>query len=85
MTVSDFIKLRLKELNLTQSELAQNLGITKQNLNNKINRDNFSSKEICNIITFLKCDFVFKTSEKEYNIQYIPDINTTNNNPQSAK
>lgn len=70
MTVSEFIKLRLKELNLTQSELAINLGITKQNLNNKMSRDNFSSQEICNIAKVLKCDFILKTSDKECKINY---------------
>lgn len=70
MTVSEFIKLRLKELNLTQSDLALSLGITRQNLNNKMSRDNFSSQEICNIAKVLKCDFIMKMSDKECKIDY---------------
>lgn len=72
MTVSEFIKIRLKEINSNQSELAKELNITKQNLNNKLNRDNFSSQEIIKILKVLKCDFVFKDSDKEYKIDYEP-------------
>ena len=70
MTVSDFIKLRLNELDMTQSELAIKLGITKQNLNNKINRDNFTSKEICKIANVLEFDLVLKTLDTELKINY---------------
>lgn len=71
MTVSEFIKIRLKEINSSQSELAKKLNITKQNLNNKLNRDNFSSQEISEILKVLNCDFIFKDSDnKEYKINY---------------
>lgn len=70
MTVSEFIKVRLKEINISQSELAEKLSITKQNLNNKLSRDNFSSREINDILKILQCDFVFKTVDKEYKIDY---------------
>lgn len=70
MTVSEFIKIRLKEINSNQSELAKELNITKQNLNNKLSRDNFSSQEIAKILKVLQCDFVFKDSDKEYKIDY---------------
>lgn len=70
MTISEFIKIRLKEINISQSDLAQQLGITKQNLNNKISRDNFSSKEICEIVKILQCDFILKTVDHEYKINY---------------
>lgn len=70
MTVSEFIKIRLKEINISQSELAENLNITKQNLNNKLSRDNFSSREIYDILKVLKCDFIFKNGENEYKIDY---------------
>ena len=60
MTISEFIKLRLKEIGLTQSELANKLGISKQNMNNKLSRDNFSSMELCQIAEILNVEFIFK-------------------------
>ena len=54
MTVSEYIRLRLKELSLTQADLAESLGITKQNVNNKLNRDNFTSQELCKIARILQ-------------------------------
>lgn len=70
MTISEFIKIRLKELNLTQLDLASALNITKQNLNNKLSRDNFSSKELFSITQFLKVDFVLLDKKHKYQITY---------------
>lgn len=70
MTTSEFIKLRLKEIGLTQSELAIKLGISKQNMNNKLSRDNFSSIELCKIADILNVDFIFKSEKTEYKIKY---------------
>lgn len=70
MTVSDFIKVRLAELNMTQSELANKLDITKQNFSNKLKRDNFSSIELFNILKVLHTDFVLETSTNKYKIEY---------------
>lgn len=54
MTVSEYIKHRLKDLSISQSELADRLGITKQNMNNKLSRDNFTSQELCKIAQILQ-------------------------------
>ncbi len=70
MTITDFIKSRLKELNMTQNDLASALGITKQNLNNKLSRDNFSSKELSEIAAVLKTDIVMKNENGETVIRY---------------
>ncbi|WP_337405285.1 DUF6471 domain-containing protein [Porcipelethomonas sp.] len=70
MTISEFIKLRLKEIGLTQSELANKLGISKQNMNNKLSRDNFSSMELCQIAEILNVEFIFKNETTEYKIKY---------------
>ena len=70
MTISEFIKLRLKEIELTQSELANKLGISKQNMNNKLSRDNFSSMELCQIAEILNVEFIFKNETTEYKIKY---------------
>lgn len=70
MTVSEFVKIRLKELNLTQLDLANALNITKQNLNNKLSRDNFSSQELFNIALALKVDFILSDKKHKYQITY---------------
>ena len=70
MTISEFIKLRLKEIGLTQSELASKLGISKQNMNNKLSRDNFSSIELSQIAEILNVEFIFKNETTEYKIKY---------------
>ena len=70
MTITNFIKSRLKELNMTQNDLASALGITKQNLNNKLSRDNFSSKELSEITAVLKTDIVMKNENGETVIRY---------------
>lgn len=70
MTVSEYIKLRLKELSLTQSDLAEYLGITKQNVNNKLNRDNFTSQELCKIAHFLRFSVVLDADTGRSVIDY---------------
>lgn len=70
MTITEFIRTRLKELNMTQNDLASALGITKQNLNNKLSRDNFSSKELSEIAAILKTDIVMKNENGESVIRY---------------
>ena len=69
MSASKAIKERLKDLNMTQSDLAEALGTTRQNLANKMARDNFSAKELCQIGSVLKFELVLK-ADKEYIIEY---------------
>ena len=71
MTVAQAIKEILKNKNITQTQLAEGIGTTRQNLNNKMNRDNFSAKELSKIADVLGVAFVIKDGGKiEYNIQY---------------
>ncbi|MCR5652756.1 MAG: helix-turn-helix transcriptional regulator [Ruminococcus sp.] len=69
MSASTAIKDRLKDLNMTQMELAKKLGISRQNLTNKMTRDNFSTKELCQIGEILNFSLVLK-ADKEYVIEY---------------
>ncbi len=69
MSASKAIKERLKYLNMSQTELAEALGTTRQNLANKMARDNFSAKELCQIGSVLKFELVLK-ADKEYIIEY---------------
>ena len=71
MSATAAIKNRLKDIGMSQIELAQKIGITRQNLNNKLSRDNFTSKEldkICKAIG-LKLVAVDKNG-KDYIIEY---------------
>jgi len=57
LTVSEKIKIILGRRNMTQTDLADRLGITRQNLANKIKRNNFSEKEIHDMADALNCKF----------------------------
>ena len=46
MSATEAIKNILKDKNLSQVELAEKIKVTKQNLSNKLNRDNFSTLEL---------------------------------------
>ena len=69
MSASTAIKDRLKDLNMTQMELAKELGISRQNLSNKMTRDNFSTKELFQIGKILGFSLILK-ADKEYIIEY---------------
>lgn len=69
MSATTAIKERLKDLNMSQSDLAKALGTTRQNLANKFSRDNFTTKELCDIGEILKFSLVLK-ADKEYIVQY---------------
>lgn len=72
MSASTAIKERLKDLNMTQIELAKALGTSRQNLTNKMTRDNFSTKELCQIGEILNFSVILKAdkADKEYIIKY---------------
>ena len=71
MTVSAIIKDRLKEIGMTQTELAAKLNTTRQNFNNKMSRDNFSAKELFEISKILETELNMKDKTgKDYIISY---------------
>ena len=72
MSVTEVIKNIIKEKNISQVELAEKIHITKQNLSNKMNRDNFSSLELVEIADALDMSLILKdkTNYKEYIIDY---------------
>lgn len=58
MALSDRIRILLiKRGNISEAELARRLGISPQNLNNKMKRDNFTEKDLNNIAAALNCTF----------------------------
>lgn len=60
MTVAEKIRVLMKRQGMSMSELAEATGQTRQNLSNKMNRDNFSEKEIEAIATALGCTVQIK-------------------------
>lgn len=57
LTLGEKIKIVLKRRGLTIAQLAELTGQTRQNLSNKLTRDNFTEKEIAEIAAALNCDY----------------------------
>ncbi len=58
MALSDRIRILLiKRGNISEAELARRLGVSPQNLNNKMKRDNFTEKDLTEIARALDCTF----------------------------
>ena len=53
MSASSAIRKRLSDLGMTQIQLAKALGTNRQNLGNKLRRDNFSARELESICKVL--------------------------------
>lgn len=56
LTMSEKIKVVLKRRGMTMGQLAEKTGQTRQNLSNKMTRDNFPEKELRDIADALDCD-----------------------------
>lgn len=56
LSVSEKIKVVLKRRGLTMGQLADKTEQTRQNLSNKMTRDNFPEKELREIANALDCD-----------------------------
>lgn len=46
MTVAEKVRIIMKRMNMSMGDMAEATGQTRQNLSNKMNRENFSEKEI---------------------------------------
>lgn len=57
LSFSEKVKIILKRKDLTLKDLAEKLGTTRQNLSNKMSRDNFSEKEMTEIAEHLGCTY----------------------------
>ena len=57
LSMSEKIKIVLGRRNMTLGELAERTGQTRQNLSNKMSRDNFTEKEIRRIAVALDCSY----------------------------
>ncbi len=57
ITMGEKIKIMLGRRNMTLTQLAEKTGQTRQNMSNKMSRDNFSEKELRNIAAALDCTY----------------------------
>lgn len=58
MALSERIRILLvKRGNISEAELARRLGVSPQNLNHKMKRDNFTEKDLTEIAKALDCTF----------------------------
>ena len=57
LTMGEKIKIVMKRRGLTIAQLAEMTGQTRQNLSNKLVRDNFTEKEINELAAALNCDY----------------------------
>jgi transcriptional regulator with XRE-family HTH domain len=68
LTMGEKIRIVLRRKKITISDLADMVGTSRQNLTNKLNRDNFSEQELIEIATALDCKFegffIFDDGEK---------------------
>lgn len=55
MTVAEKVRLIMKRMNMTMGDLAEATGQTRQNLSNKMGRENFSEKEIWAMAQAMGC------------------------------
>lgn len=55
---------------ITKKDIADYLGISRQNFVNKLARDTFSPKELSKIAEKFDCELVIKGKTKEYRINY---------------
>lgn len=57
LTMGEKIHIMMKRRNMTVAELAKRTGQSKQNLYGKLNRDNFSERDLHKIAAALDCTY----------------------------
>ena len=57
LTMGEKIKIMLGRRSMTLAQLADKTGQSRQNMSNKMSRDNFSEKELLDIAEALGCSF----------------------------
>ena len=66
MAMTEQIRIMLvKRGNISESELARRLGISPQNLHNKMKRDNFTESDLREIAEALNCELKIQFISKE--------------------
>ena len=63
LALKDTFKILTKDKKVTQLEMAETLGISKQNFSNKVQRNTFSPDELVEIANFLGMEIAFVDKE----------------------
>lgn len=63
LAIKDTLKTLSKEKKVTQLEMANTLGISKQNFSNKVQRNTFSPDELAKIANLLNMELAFVDKE----------------------
>ena len=76
MTVAEFLNDIINKKKMTKAALAKRLKIKPNNLQNKINRDHFTSLELTEIADVLDCQLLYRNKEtrEEYTIDYPQEL-----------
>ncbi len=69
LAVAETIKDIIKKKNMSQVELAEKLGMSKQNINNKFKRNTFSPDELVSIANLLNMQLAFIDGKDIYIIE----------------
>lgn len=66
MSTSNKVKAVLAYYDKKQVELAEHFGMGRQTLNNKINRDSWSAKDLAQVAAFVGCKVGFILPDGQY-------------------
>lgn len=65
LETNEKIRLLLKRKGMTITNLADKVDTTRQNLNNKLSRNNFSENELRKIAEAMECSLILEFEDKE--------------------
>ena len=65
LETNEKIRLLLKRKGMTITNLADKIDTTRQNLNNKLSRNNFSENELRKIAEAMECSLILEFEDKE--------------------
>ncbi len=63
--MTEKIKEKLKEKGIKQGELAKELGISKENISQRMKKNNWRINELKHIAKILNCDLICEFKEKK--------------------
>ena len=67
IATNEKIRILLKRKEMTITELAEKTKTTRQNMTNKLNRNNFSENDLKDIAKALECDLILEFKDRKSN------------------
>lgn len=65
LTTSEKIRILLKRKDMSITDLAEKIKTSRQNINNKLSRNNFTEKDLIEIAKAMNCDVSIIFRDKE--------------------